>query len=176
MDIPTCRICGGTMRMNDRKTPDSNPKMPDFLCNQDFGTCGAKSQYRNKKGEIVDGFNPTPAWKPTEKQPFVRPANLPAGTRFVKAPNNGDGFVADKPVQQTQPVPPTATPIRVVDGDSPDWDKIGAQKGRCLMAAAVLQGKELDWKQLQSLEAWVLTGKTPNEIAGEGFDDVPPFN
>ena len=44
-----------------------------------------------------------------------------------------------------------------------DWAKQGEQKNRSNLAAAVLHGNELNWKQLVELEAWVLTGKTPDE-------------
>lgn len=52
------------------------------------------------------------------------------------------------------------------------WDKIGEQKNRSNLAAAVLHGKPLDWKQLQALEAWVLSGKTPDEL-GVDIDSIP---
>jgi len=167
---PQCKACQGTTSVNTRKTPQSNPKMPDYLCNQDNGRCGSDVQYMNRKGETVNGFNPTPTWKPKEggfDQYAQRPTPIPQGTPMVKAPNGQDGYV---PVGERGFIP---EPVQVTDGGQAEmWKKKGEQMNRSNLGAAFLQAKgtSVTWTDLVAVEAYVLSGKTPQQLAGQPTD------
>lgn len=61
-----------------------------------------------------------------------------------------------------------------------DWAKQGEQKNRSnIVASALSSGKPIDWKEMQQAEAWVISGKTPEELGEEkklgeiNVDDIP---
>lgn len=139
------------MSPNPKKIPGSNPKLPDWVCNQDNGACGSTVQKTNAQGVMKTYENVTGAWNPTPKQPIT---NQPAQTPMVANPT-GDGFVPNAFDQKET--------------------KRGQQMNRSNLAAAVLHGKDLDWKQLVALEAWVISGQTPEQLGTQeiNIDDIP---
>ena len=168
-----CKVCGGPVIPNPKKRPtkwkpNPNPNLPDFVCAQQVQICGESVQYTNYKGELVDGFNPTPQWIPKAGSVGAVPATTiakAAPPSMVKAPNGADGYVPKEP-----------TLIK----EDEMWKRKGEQMNRSNLAGSVLQGKPFDWKLLMELEAWVLTGKTPAEINSAGtteeeisIDNIP---
>jgi hypothetical protein len=180
-----CKVCGGTTSPNPKKVPTKykpvvNPKLPDFICNQDNGKCGSDVQYTNYKGELVNGFNPTPAWKPKEggfDQYAQRP--IPKGTPMAPAPNGEDGYVAARDITDqiaeadrefTASMPPPAPPVRpnltptaTIEPEDEKWLRKGEQMNRSALAKAAIQsGRKLDQDlqvELETYENWVLNRK-----------------
>lgn len=138
-----CKQCGGETIPNPKKVatkwkPQVNPKLPDFLCAQQNGPCGTYAQYTNFKGEQVNGFNPTPAWKPKEGG-FGQYAERPIaqGTPMAPAPNGQDGFVPAQPVAPTSVTP-------VVDYAKQEEEKVEGMVRHGVVCAMIQAGKQKD--------------------------------
>lgn len=174
--MQTCPVCGGPQW--DNRQNKKNPKGPDFTCKDK--TC----KWKQEKGsdEWVPSDYPTGVWVPKTRQPVK---SYPAGTPMVPAPNGGDGFVKAPPDFLTPSKPTSITPkpklgdvvTRTQESEADMWKRKGEQMNRSNLAAAVLQsqGQGVDWALLEQMEAWVLTGKTPPQLAEQSLDDnFPP--
>lgn len=124
--------------MWDNRENKKNPKGPDYTCKD--AKCKFVQDPATKEWSV--GAFKTGVW---DKKPFVRPENLPAGTKMVANPA-GDGFV---PAQKAQSEPQPA-----LVKEEPDWEKITEGKVRHGVICAMLQAGASKEQILEDYEMW----------------------
>lgn len=99
----------------------------------------------------------------------VRPAGTPYNSfyactvqdcRVKQVPEGTTSAVTPAPTPTPAPKPQVAT-----TNEETDWDAIGQQKSRSLLAAAYIRAghKIINWPMLSELEGWAKTGKLPGQ-------------